>query len=64
MERWKNHNIMEDILNLQKKGKINWSKIYFYYKVSEETKRPHLMICSNQSLKYPELTSYDLFSKK
>lgn len=64
MERWKNHNIMEDILNLKKEGKINWNKIYFYYKVSEETKRPHLMICSNHPLRYPELTSYDLFPKK
>jgi len=64
MERWKNHNIMENILNLQKERKINWNKIYFYYKVSEETKQPHLMICSNQPLKYPELTNYNLFPKK
>lgn len=64
MERWKNHDIMEDILTLQKEGKINWDKIYFYYKVSEETNQPHLMICSKQPLRYPALTSYDLFPKK
>jgi len=63
MERWKNHNIMEDIKNLHQQKKIEWDKIFFYYKNSTETNKPHLMICSKEILPYPELTDYNVFPK-
>lgn len=50
MERWKNHDFMDDILALHKKKVIRWEKIYFSYKISEEFGVPHMMVCSNQTL--------------
>lgn len=60
MERWKNHNFMNDIKKLQEEKLIKWGKIYFYYKILEETGKPHLMICSKTPLEYPELTDYNM----
>lgn len=60
MERWKNHNFMEDIKELQKNKLIKWENIYFYYKILEETGKPHLMICSKAPLNYPEITNYKI----
>jgi len=60
MERWKNHRFMDDIKLLREQKKIKWDNLYFHYRISAETKRPHLMICSNQKLDYPALTDYTI----
>lgn len=60
MERWKNHNFMDDIKKLHNQKKIKWDKIYFYYKISEELGLPHMMICSNQMLNLPILENYQI----
>ena len=58
MERWKNHNFIEDIKSLQKNKLIKWKDIYFYYREMKETGKPHLMICSKTPLEYPQLEDY------
>lgn len=62
MERWKNHQFMDDIKKLQNKKIIRWENIYFYYRISPETSRPHIMICSKEKLNYPELTNYNILN--
>jgi SAM-dependent methyltransferase len=64
MERWKNHRFMDDIKKLHGEKKINWDKIYFYYRLSPETGKPHMMICSKTPLNYPILTDYDIMPEK
>lgn len=64
MERWKNHNFMNDIKKMKDEKRIQWEKIYFYYKILEETGKPHLMICSKTSLTYTELMDYSLMLRK
>lgn len=64
-ESMKNHHFLNDIKLLQSAGKINWKKIYFYYRQNEYTNAPMGLICSNVPLNYPELTDYNIyFSKK
>lgn len=60
MEKWKNHDFMNDIKELWTKKIIKWDKLFFYYKTSEITKKPHLMICSSEPLDYSPLTDYKI----
>ncbi|OGF26073.1 hypothetical protein A2303_04710 [Candidatus Falkowbacteria bacterium RIFOXYB2_FULL_47_14] len=60
MERWKNHSIMDDIKKLHEKKLISWQNLYFYYRINEETKLPHIMICSNEPLSYNPLKDYNI----
>lgn len=63
MENWKSHNFMEDINYLFVSKIIPWDKIFFYYRESEELKKPHLMIVSSVPLEqYPILNDYKLLS--
>jgi hypothetical protein len=64
MERWKSHQFMNDIKELFDKRVISWNNLYFYYK-SDETNRPHLIICSNEPLPsvYPILNNYKIMPK-
>ena len=61
MENWRKHEFMEDIKLLFDQRRIPWRNMHFYYRVSEELKRPHLMIISSQPLpQYPGLEDYSL----
>ncbi len=61
MEKWQNHNYLEDIKEIQAKKMIDWEKIYFYYKNSDETGKPHIMICSKFPLNYLEVKDYNVY---
>lgn len=61
-ERWKNHNMMADIKELQSKKIIKWEQINFYYKRYKDTDMC-VMICSKEQLPYPVLENYDLLPK-
>ncbi|MFA4818142.1 MAG: class I SAM-dependent methyltransferase [Parcubacteria group bacterium] len=61
-ERWKNHDYMSDILELQEKKIIKWEKIHFYYKRCENSDM-YIMICSKEQLPYPVLDNYGLLPK-
>lgn len=61
-EKWKNHNIMADIKELQTKKIIKWEQIYFYYKKYRDTDMC-IMICSKEQLPYLILENYDLLPK-
>jgi hypothetical protein len=63
MEKWRNHNFFDDIKMLYNHKKIGWTNLFFYYKISKEFRTPHLMICSEEPLDYPELTDYNIFLK-
>ncbi|MFH0892352.1 MAG: class I SAM-dependent methyltransferase [Candidatus Falkowbacteria bacterium] len=63
VERWKNHDFMTDILNLQKTGKINWKNILFYARGNEKEHGSRIMVCSKTPLNYEAATSYDIFPK-
>lgn len=61
MENWKEHEFMGDILFLYKNKMLPWEKIFFYYRDSEEFKKPHIMIVSAFPLKqYPILEDYKI----
>jgi Methyltransferase domain. len=61
MENWKRHDFMNDMQNLFTENKLPWSNLYFYYRESEATKKPHVMIVSAQPLtQYPVLTDYKI----
>jgi hypothetical protein len=61
MEKWKNHNYFEDIKEIAEKGLIDWPHLFFYYRLSAETKKPHIMIVSREVLDYPEISDYSIF---
>lgn len=61
-ERWKNHNMMADIKELQSKKIIKWEQINFYYKRYLNSNMC-VMICSKEKLPYPVLENYDLLPK-
>lgn len=63
MEGIRGRNYKNDIQKLFDAGKIKWDKIFFYYRINEETKRPNGIICSNTPLPYPELTDYSIYLK-
>ena len=61
MENWTRHPFIDDIRKLHSLKVIPWKEAYFYYRDSEELKRPHLMIISAVKLpQYKELTDYAL----
>jgi SAM-dependent methyltransferase len=62
VERWKNHNMMADIKELQSQKIIKWEQIYFYYRRYQESDMC-AMICSKEKLSYPVLENYDLLPK-
>lgn len=61
MEKWKNHNYLDDIREIFEKKQISWEKIYFYYRETNTEPKTFIMICSNSPLNYPELTNYNVF---
>lgn len=63
MENWTKHNFMDDIQQLFQNNCIAWDDIHFYYRVSEELKKPHLMIISKSPLNYPKLTDYKILDR-
>ena len=58
MENWTQHNFLSDIQMLYGREKIPWHDLFFYYRVSPELNRPHLMVVSAHPLHYPSLTDY------
>lgn len=63
IERWKNHQYLDDIKELFNEKRINWETINFYYRSSAENNVPIMIICSKEPLLYPELTNYEILSK-
>lgn len=63
MENWTAHNFLDDIRNLYDDKTIPWDTIYFYYRISEEFNKPHLMVISREPLDYPVLDDYDILFK-
>jgi trans-aconitate methyltransferase len=61
-ERWKNHDIMQDIKDLHAKKIIKWKQIYFYYKKLQDAEI-YIIICSNEQLPYPVLENYAILPK-
>ena len=63
MENWTRHDFMADINKLFFLKRIPWSEIFFYYRDSEELKKPHIMIISSVPLtQYPVLSDYSILS--
>lgn len=60
MENWTKHEFLDDIKKLHALRIIPWNEIYFYYRESEEFKKPHLMIVSSQPLQYNQLTDFSV----
>jgi SAM-dependent methyltransferase len=61
MENWKRHEFMDDIKSLFDGKRLPWENVYFHYRNSSITGKPHLMIISRSPLpQYPVLDSYDL----
>ncbi|MBT9168799.1 MAG: hypothetical protein DDT19_02147 [Syntrophomonadaceae bacterium] len=59
VENWKKHEFVEDIIKLHALKVIPWKELYFYYRDSEEYKKPHLLIVSSVPLQqYELLTDY------
>jgi SAM-dependent methyltransferase len=59
MENWKRHEFMPDIQRLFDEKKLPWKSIYFYYRDSYASEKPHLMIVSSQPLpQYQPLADY------
>ena len=64
VERWKNHNFMEDITNLRKQNIIKWHDIHFHIRRDDNDPNFCLMVCSKSPLNYEKAVSYDVFPKK
>lgn len=61
MENWKRHEFMDDIKSLFDGKRLAWENLYFHYRNSSVTGKPHLMLISRTPLsQYPVLDSYDL----
>jgi len=60
MENWTTHNFMSDIQQLYQKNCLPWNEIHFYYRISKEYEKPHLMVVSQIPLEYPKLTDYNI----
>jgi SAM-dependent methyltransferase len=60
MENWTAHFFVEDIKRLHSLKLIPWKELHFYYRDSEELKKPHLMIVSSTPLPYKKLTDYSI----
>lgn len=67
MENWKRHDFYEAIKKLHHEKKIPWDEIFFYYRISEEYKKPHIMIVSSypisDSKTFIPLEDYSLLTK-
>lgn len=64
MENWKRHNFMEDINELFNKNIIPWKQIFYYYRDSEELKKPHIMLVSAVPLpQYKILEDYRVLAE-
>ena len=62
MENWTRHSFLAEIESLRSAGKIAWQRVFFYYRVSPELHRPHLMVISSRPLQYPVLSDYSILS--
>jgi len=63
IENWKSHDFLGDIKKLFDQGKLSWKEIHFYYRDSEELKKPHLMIVSSVPLSsYKTLSDYKILA--
>ena len=61
MENWKRHEFMPDIQRLFDEKKLPWESVYFYYRNSDASGKPHLMIVSSRPLpQYERLTDYSV----
>lgn len=60
MENWRSHNFMDSIQQLFEKKMISWDNLFFYYRISPELNKPHIMIVSAEQLPYDPLTKYDI----
>ena len=59
MENWKRHEFMDDIKSLFEKNRLGWGNVYFHYRNSSVSDKPHLMIVSRSPLpQYPVLETY------
>jgi len=58
MENWARHDFMRDIKSLHERRILPWSEVRFYYRISPEYGRPHLMVVSTERLNYPLLKDY------
>jgi len=59
MENWKRHEFMADIKALCDAKRLAWENVYFHYRDSSVTGKPHLMIVSRSPLpQYPVLDTY------
>jgi SAM-dependent methyltransferase len=59
MENWKRHEFMDDIRSLLDRKRLAWENVYFHYRNSSMTGKPHLMIVSRTPLpQYPVLETY------
>jgi SAM-dependent methyltransferase len=64
MENWKRHEFMDDIQSLFDRKRLDWENVYFYYRNSSVTDKPHLMIISRSPLpQYPVLTTYGMLKE-
>src|SRR3989339_375174 len=57
IERWKNHDFMQDIKNLHQQKAISWKNIYFYIRRDKNQPDFCLMVCSRTPLEYREVES-------
>ncbi|MBU0533507.1 MAG: class I SAM-dependent methyltransferase [Candidatus Omnitrophica bacterium] len=60
MENWRSHDFMESIRNIFEKQMIPWDNLFFYYRISPELNKPHIMIVSPLKLNYEPLKKYDI----
>lgn len=58
MEHWGRHRFLADIEMLKATKLIDWPEVNTYYRVSEELRRPHILVASRERLSYPALTDY------
>jgi SAM-dependent methyltransferase len=64
MENWKRHEFMDDIKSLFDKKRVAWENVYFHYRDSSVTDKPHLMIISRSPLpQYPVLATYGMLKE-
>jgi trans-aconitate methyltransferase len=60
MENWTTHDFMGDIQQLFNENKLGWESIHFYYRVSPEYNRPHIMVISKIPIPYSKLLTYNI----
>ncbi len=60
MENWKSHNFMASIQNLFDKKMMPWDNLFFYYRISPELNKPHIMVVSPLKLNYAPIKKHDV----